>query len=230
MKRVHIYCDESGHLERDEVGVMVLGALWHDGDKTREIAERLRELKTKHGLARDFEVKWVKVSEGRRDLYLSVLDYFFDDDDLHFRAVVIPDRDGVKDKGEGHDDWYYRMYLDLLKVIVEPKAENYIYVDIKDTRGAEKVRQLHEALRESHFDFNRSIIGRIQQVRSHEVEQVQLADLLIGAVSYANRGLSTNSAKAAFVARMRKRSGHVLTKSTLFKEKKVNVFVLQPGN
>ena len=31
------------------------------------------------------------------------------------------------------DDWYYKMYYQLLLNLVEPKHENYIYLDIKDT-------------------------------------------------------------------------------------------------
>lgn len=33
------------------------------------------------------------------------------------------------------------------------------------------------------------MIRKIQQVRSHEVELIELADFLIGAVAYAHRGL-----------------------------------------
>ena len=65
-------------------------------------------------------------------------------------------------------------------------------------------------------------------MRSHEVQILQMADLLIGAVSYANRHVSTSSAKQALVERMRKRSGYELTRSTLILEKKVNLFRWQP--
>ena len=41
---------------------------------------------------------------------------------------------------------------------------------LKDTRGAAKVKKLHEVLSNAHYDFSRSIIQRIQLVRSHEVE------------------------------------------------------------
>jgi hypothetical protein len=54
---------------------------------------------------------------------------------------------------------------------------------------------------------------------------LQIADLLIGAVSYVNRGLSGNLAKNVLIERIKKRSNYELTKSTLLKEGKVNLFV-----
>ena len=74
------------------------------------------------------------------------------------------------------------------------------------------------------YDFSRSVIERLQLVHSHEIEQLQLADLLIGAVSYLNRGLHGNQAKAALVARVQERSGYSLLKTTLYREEKVNLF------
>ncbi len=116
------------------------------------------------------------------------------------------------------------MYFDMLKVILNPHAEYRIYLDIKDTRGATKVRKLHEVLCNNQYDFSRSIIHRVQQVRSHEVELLQLADLMIGAVAYANRELSGNSGKEKIVEVMRQQSGYSLTSTTLLKEDKVNLF------
>jgi len=84
----NVYCDESGHLEHDHLRVMVLGAVWCPLEKAAEIAGRLREIKIKHGLPASFEVKWAKVSPGKLSFYADVLNYFFDDDDLHFRALV----------------------------------------------------------------------------------------------------------------------------------------------
>jgi len=225
--KLNFYCDESGHLENDPVPVMVLGSVWCESEKVREIAARIREIKELHGLPPTFEIKWTKVSPGQQNFYLALLDYFFDDDDINFRAVVIPDKsklDHEKNR-QDHNTWYYKMYYVLLRALIDPDAEHYIYLDIKDTRGGEKVFKLHEVLANASADFNRKIIRRIQQVRSHEVEQIQLADLLIGAVSYANRGLSANSAKVAFVRRMRERSRVNLTQTTLVRAKKVNILI-----
>lgn len=223
----NIYCDESCHLENDRQKAMVLGAVWCPLDKTREIAVRLREIKQKHGLPSSFEVKWTKVSPAGKSLYLDVVDYFFDDDDLHFRALIVPDKTLLRHEafpGQDHDGWYYKMYFDMLKVIFWPDARYRIYLDIKDTRGAQKAAKLHEVLCNDRYDFSRKVIERLQLVHSHEIEQLQLADLLIGAVAYLNRGLQRNGGKMAVIERMRQRSGYDLTRSTLLREEKVNIF------
>lgn len=61
----NVYCDESCYLEHDRQKVMVLGAIWRPLEKTREIALSVRDLKERHNLARDFEIKWPKVPPGK---------------------------------------------------------------------------------------------------------------------------------------------------------------------
>jgi len=48
--------------------------------------------------------------------------------------------------------------------------------------------------------------------------------MLIGAVSYVNRALHDNAGKVAVIERMRQRSGYELTRTTLLRENKVNLF------
>lgn len=227
----NVYCDESCHLERDQQLVMVLGAAWCPLEKTKEICLRIREIKTKHGLGQHAEVKWTKVSPSKRELYLDLIDYFFDDDDLFFRGLLVSDKGKLKHElfMQTHDDWYYKMYFQLLTRILAPTERYRIYLDIKDTHGGKKVRLLHEVLSNSMYDFSRKIIERIQIVRSHEVEMFQIADLLIGAISYANRSLDTSTTKLAIVERIRKRSGYGLDRSTLMREKKLNLLRWQPS-
>lgn len=226
----NIYCDESCHLEHDQQPVMVMGALWCPLENTREIASRLRDFKKKHGLPPTFEVKWTKVSPRQQGFYMDWLDHFFDDDDLHFRALIIPDKGRLEHEvyGQTHDTWYYKMYFTMLKVLFDPHSEYRIYLDIKDTRSADKIRKLHDVLCNNMLDFDHKIITRVQTVRSHEVEQLQLADLLIGAVSYVNRDLVSSSAKLALIDRMRERSKYTLKRTTLLRENKVNLFRWEP--
>jgi hypothetical protein len=205
---------------------MVLGAVWCPYEKAREIAMRIREIKVQHGLPANFEIKWTKVSPAKRYFYMEILNYFFDDDDLHFRALIVPDKSKLRHEefNQTHDEFYYKMYFDMLKVILNPESRYRIYLDIKDTRSADKVAKLHEVLSNDSYDFEREIIEQVQIVRSHEVEQIQLVDLLLGIISYVNRGITTSPIKLALVTRMRQRSGYMLTKTTLLQERKVNLF------
>lgn len=223
----NIYCDESCHLENDGQKIMALGSIWCPKAKKDEIFVRLRELKMKHNLKSTFELKWNKVSKSKLAYYEDVIDYFFDNEDLHFRVLIVPDKSVLDhtSHSQTHDDFYYKMYFDLLKVIFDPKHGYNIYLDIKDTRSQKKVDKLKEVLRNTHYDYSKSIVKGIQQVRSHEVELIQLVDFLTGALSYVHRGLSTNNAKISLIERIKRKSGYSLINSTLFKEDKVNVFI-----
>jgi Protein of unknown function (DUF3800) len=226
-KTYNVYCDESCHLEHDHIPVMVLGAVWCEAEASRELGLHLRGVKQAHGLSPDFETKWTKVSPAKIGFYCDLVDLFFDEPRLHFRSVVIPDKEKLNHEafGQDHDTWYYKMWFVLLKQVLDPEARYHIYLDIKDSRSQQKVQKLHDVLCNNLYDFNKGIIERVQQVRSHEVELLQLADLWIGAIAYLNRGLSSSKAKQVVIDRLRERSGLSLSHTTLPREEKVNLLV-----
>jgi hypothetical protein len=226
---INVYCDESCHLENDGHSAMTLGALWLPDDKKAEISSRIADIKRRHKMPSDFEVKWTKVSSSKLQMYMDLVDYFFDDDHLRFRCVVAPDKSALDHGrfGQSHDDWYYKMYYQLISVLMRPKYQYKIYLDIKDTRSKAKVKRLHDTLANSALDFSRSMIKHVQQVRSHEVGPVQLADLLIGAMSYKARGMGESASKRKLVERIAARSGYSLAKSTLPSEEKFNILIWQ---
>lgn len=227
MAKINIYCDESCHLEHDGIKPMLLGCVWSEEQKKDAIFKRLRAIKVKYGLKPTCELKWNAVSQAKLAYYQEVMDFFFDNSDLHFRVLVVPDKSVLHHEqyGQTHDQFYYKMYFDLLKTILTPSNEYCIYLDIKDTNGGRKVEKLKDVLANNAYDYNKKMIRKIQQVRSHEVELIELADFLIGAVAYAHRGLKTSAAKLELVEQMKRRSKYSLLKSTLVKEDKVNIFV-----
>ncbi len=221
-----IYCDETCHLEHDDIRPMALGAIWCPTESKADIFKRLREFKVEHGLKPTCELKWNAVSPAKLDYYMDILNYFFDNKDLHFRTVVIPDKSVLRlQEKTTQDTLYYEIYFDLLKTIIEPKSSYEIYIDIKDTRSQKKVLNLRNYLNLSHYDFDRDVVRRIQQVRSHEVELVELADFLVGAVCYVHRGLTGSLAKLALIGRIKARSGYSLQQNTLYREDKMNIFI-----
>lgn len=209
--------------------------------KSKEIFERLFEFKQKYDLIPKhkkhekenrtyYELKWNKVSKSKLEYYKDVINYFFDDDDLHFRTLIVANKANIQHEkfNHTHDTFYYKMYFGMLKAILNPDLAHYIYIDIKDTRSKEKVHKLEQVLRSDKYDYAKEIIKKVQQVRSHEVELIQLADLLVGALAYINRGKNDSKPKNELIELIKHRSKYSLIKSTLLRESKFNIFIWEP--
>lgn len=225
----NVYCDETCHLEHDGINVMVLGAVWCPQNKLKEINQRIKEIKKRNNVSLAAEMKWTKISPGKVDLYKDLINYYFDDDDLHFRAVIIPDKSKLDHHRfkQTHDEWYYKMYFDMLKVIFNPTDKYEVYIDIKDSESYHKAQKLREVCSNSIYDFSHSIIQRLQPIRSEEVQIMQIVDILIGAVGYENRkfpdDFQKSAAKQDIIDIIKKRSRYTMTKTTLLREEKLNL-------
>ncbi len=231
IKDINVYCDESCHLEYDHIPVMVWGAVLCEGRQVPDLSERIRAIKVEHGLKSDFEVKWTKVSPAKMDFYLALTDFFLADDRLRFRGLVVPDKSQLDHErfDQSHNDWYYKMYFTMLRPVFVDTQRYRIYLDVKDTRGGPKTRELHDVLANSLHDFSRECIERVQQIRSQESELLPLADLLIGALAYANRGLTGSQAKTAIIARLHERLGaQALTCTSPIAAAKFNILFWRP--
>lgn len=227
----NVYCDESCHLENDHKPVMAIAAVWCPLEQTRHISNKIREIKLRHGLSKFFEIKWTKVSVGKMNFYLDLLRYFFEETNLHFRAVVIPNKDQLNHRSfqQSHDDWYYKMFFVLLKEIINPKCSYRIYIDIKDTQSEMKRSKLEKVLRNCNYDSTGRIIDRIQQIQSHESQIMQFTDLLVGALRYHNEHLAGSKAKLVFIQQLKKLSRKSLFQTTWPKEEKFNILRWQAG-
>lgn len=228
-----IYCDESCHLQNDKSSVMVLGAMYCPKERKKQIYSDIRSIKEKHGLSSYFEIKWTKVSESKIDFYLDLLDYFWNNDDLHYRGLVATGKDQLDHKkfNEGdYDLWYYKMYFRMLDPMICQEDEYHILLDIKDTKGGKRVQKLKEVLCNNIYDFNGEVIKQIGLINSRESEILQLADLFNGALAYHYRKLDenidSNNGKVAFIEKLQ--SKHNIDMNTSRKASKFNLFVWSP--
>lgn len=227
----NIYCDESCHLENDGINVMVLGAVYCPQDKIQNVNSRIREIKKRHGIHADLELKWTKISPAKVDVYLELVNYFFDNSDLHFRVLVVPDKRKLDHErfNQDHNTWYYKMYFEMLKAILSPRDKYNIYIDIKDTHSHDRAQTLRKVCSNSMYDFSQKVITKLQPVRSEEVQLMQIVDILIGAIAYRNRefpdGFIKSAAKQQVIKLIRSRSNYALNKTTLLREDKFNIFV-----
>lgn len=229
--KFNIYCDESCHLEHDNQKYMVLGGIICERSIKNKVKRDILEIKARNNIKESAEIKWNKVSPSKLRYYKELVDYFFNNDDLRFRALVI-DKTQIKHErfSQTHDDWYYKMYYQLLLNLVEPKQENYIYLDIKDNKSAKKVEGLKQYLSFKLMDYEFEIIKNIQSINSQESVIMQLADLLIGAIGYKNRKVydeeNASIAKRELMMYIIQKSGYSLNRSTFLSEKKFNLFCI----
>ncbi|HAH32190.1 MAG TPA: DUF3800 domain-containing protein [Elusimicrobia bacterium] len=221
----NIYCDESCHLENDGKKYMVMGAIWCPTAKAQDMFKKIREIKQAHALAPDFEIKWVRVDGFTLKCCSALVDYFFGENDLHFRAIIA-DKKNLNHAGfnQTHDDWYYKMYFRLLNVIFEEGSKYRIYLDVKDSRSGAKIQKLHEVLTNANYDFNRKMVERVQAVKSDDVALFQLVDILIGALQYSKHYPLGSNAKSQLIMHIRQKSGLDFTRNTLPRVAKFNLF------
>ncbi len=228
-KTYSIYCDESCHLEHDELPVMLLGAIWCPISMIHEHTKKIRKIKETWN-ARG-ELKWTKVSPSRENFFHEIVEYFFSTRDLNFRCLIVDNKAKLNhsyyNHGD-HDSFYYKMYYYLLRNIMDPQKCYNVYIDIKDTRSQIKINTLREVLCDSVHDFTRSMICKIQHVRSKEVELLQLADFLMGAIAYKRRCLNNSRAKLGVIDKISELSHIDLDSTTPPWEEKFNLFFFSP--
>ena len=226
----NVYCDESCHLPNDNSDVMVIGGIWIPKDKRKEICARIKEIKKQNDIPESYELKWVNVSKIKEKVYQDLLNYFFDEHNMHFRGVIAKCKSKLDfENFDGtYDDWYYKIYFLVLTNIFLKENKYNIYVDIKDTISSEKIKKLHEVCANSMYDFPHNIIKKIQPIRSDEVEIMQITDIIIGALSYYHRGLNNNEVKLNLIDLIKRRTNYSLNKNTLLRDTKFNFLIWRP--
>lgn len=210
---LHLYCDESRHLPKDRETVMLMGALACPAESVAECHLGLKALCTAHGLPAHFEIKWTKVSPAKLDFYSAVLDWFLASDALSFRCLVLPDKTRTMQRlpDASRDHLYYGLYYQLLRQQLEPENRYRAFLDMKDTRGREKLAELTKLLRTDADEFSQ--LQQMQHVRSHEIGLLQITDFLLGAVGYA-RSIAPepgSPAKLALIRHLEDKLGFPLT-------------------
>ena len=183
---------------------MLMGLLACSADRAHVLNTELTAVCQQHGLPKHFEFKWTKVSPGKLDFYRAVLEWFLAAKDVSFRALVLPDkqREYARVPEEKREHVYYVLYYQLLRRAMEPENRYRAFLDMKDTRGREKLRELKQLLETNNPSQTAEDKPTLQHVRSHEIRLMQVSDLLLGAVGFARRAKSekTSPAKQALVS------------------------------
>ncbi|GHV48681.1 hypothetical protein FACS1894181_05120 [Bacteroidia bacterium] len=225
-KTFNIYCDESCHMENDHKPFMFIGSISAAYNQVKVHTKQINEMKRKHRFYA--EIKWSTVSQSKLHFYLELVDYLFASD-LKFRGIGV-EKSKIKNDAfeQTCDDFYYKMYYQLLRhdimsTYLYNSPNNYynVYLDIKDSLSACKVRKLREILNTKYGVFR-----NIQNIHSHESVEMQLTDFFMGAISYyKNDTGKKNKAKVRLIEEIMKKSGCDFNKTNY--SNKFNLFYIK---
>lgn len=225
-----VYCDES---RQEYFGAsrqpgpdqyVLIGSLWIEAARRGELKAKIKTLREAHDLHGEF--KWNRVSPSRQQFYTSLVDLFFAEA-MRFRCILLPasQLDAVCFHEGDNDLMFYKFYYLLLHQWILDFNRYRIFVDAKTNRVKQRLTHLKAFITRSNIT---SEIAGIQALKSHEVDLIQLVDVLTGAVGYHFNGGGTSAAKKSVVRAIERKLGHAI-QPTPKTEEKFNIFCWHPG-
>ncbi len=223
---IEIYCDESNQqlLSSKKPGqntYFLIGGLWLPSEKRGLLKETIRSIShTENAFG---EAKWKAVCPSKLSFYLKLVDFFFEQEyDLRFRCIVIDTNKVNLEKYHGADQelGYYKFCYQLMKNWIEDFNSYSIFLDYKTTREPSRLTSLKSYLQRANLLAQ---IKNLQALPSNEVVLLQLADVLLGAISAKFNQSATSKAKLAVIERIEQRLKHPIM-ATGRNVKKFNIF------
>jgi hypothetical protein len=227
--KYEIYCDESCHVMNDGFNTMAIGGVFFPAEMREEIKKEIRNLKMKHGIKSSTEIKWTKVSENKFDFYSELIEYFFSKENLGFRVIVVKNKKSLDHEKyhQTHNSFYSKMYYLLLSRKHFGRSFDAFF-DVKDTHGGPRISKMKKYLLNQNTG-----IGLTEQINSSDSDILQLADVLVGAVTYYHRYIDkpkteNKNAKKKIVNQIFNH-GVNFAKKTNPQESKFNLFIWEPN-
>lgn len=219
---LEVYCDESRQelfAGKNRDGFVVIGGLWLESARRQHLKARIGELRKCHHVHGEF--KWQKVSPSREPFYLDLVELFFGEP-MRFRAIVLAaqEMDAVRFHGADNELMFYKFYYQMLHHWILDQNIYRIFVDVRTNRMRGRVKTLEQVLGNANLTAE---IACVQALPSRELDIMQLADVLVGAVSFTFNGGGTSGAKRAVVARIEQHLEHSI-QPTSRADQKLNIF------
>ena len=133
----------------------------------------------------------------------------------------------------GRDEYnmfYYSVVERLIRFSIRHNSNNVnsyrIFLDLKDNNGKIKLATIQSEL--VSMIGTTDEIQSLQNIRSHESQFIQLADIIIGAITYRARGLDGSEAKSHIVKLIEELSGYQLDEGTEPGDDKFAIYDFQP--
>lgn len=225
-----IFCDESCHLQFDSSDVLCIGAIIIPDEQIDIYKSEIKRIKHKYGILH--ELKWNTVSRTHIAMYDDILRLFFESP-MAFRCILIKNKSNIQAHSLERDEYnkfYYSVIERLIRFSIRHNSDfvnSYrVFLDLKDNHGKIKLTSIHREL--INMIGTEDKIESLQNIRSHESQFIQLADILIGAITYRARSLNGSEAKTHIVGRIEELSGYRLDEGTEPGDNKFAIYDFQP--
>lgn len=219
-----IYCDEScleALTKKESHPFVGIGGLWLPTEKREETKTSLKEICRRHNINKEF--KWNKLSPYYLDFYKEIVDYFFNKEHLRFRAIIIESNkvDNMTFHDSDNELSFYKFYYQLIHHWILDFNHYYIFLDYKLNRNKGRLNELRKVLQYSNLT---STIGLVQGIPSEQSLGIQLADVLLGAVTAKFNNKIKSKAKTGLIEYIEKEYLGKEISPTSKTEEKFNVF------
>ena len=227
--KFEIYCDESQpdvfwSKAPSHAKYLLIGGLWLPADLRQEIKQRIKELKSTHGVPLMQEIKWHKVHRAREPFYRGLIDLFMHyGENLRFRCIAVEGSqvNMVRFHENDRELGFYKFYYQMIKHWLLDFNEYRIFCDEKTNRLGDRLETLRRTL--DYANFTSKVIS-VQALPSGEVALIQLADFLLGmASSRMNEEVRPESFKSRLIEYLEAQLGRSVG-PTPKSEQKFNVF------
>jgi len=182
---------------------VLIGGLWVITEKREYLKAQIGDLRARHNVHGEF--KWTRVSPSRLPV-------------MRFRCLVLPANqlDVVRFHNGDNELMFYKFYYQLLRNWILEFNTYRVFTDLRTNRVKQRLERLL------------ADVASVQALPSEQLDLLQLADVLIGAVGYRFHSANKSSAKLAVIKEIETRLGHPI-QPTGKTEEKFNVFRWRPG-
>lgn len=221
--KFEVYCDESSPevlKDRNANKFLVLGSIWIPADYREKLKSDINIIKEKF-LYRN-EIKWNKVAPSVLPFYKELINYFFLNNNIRFRALLVEaDKlDMVRFHNDDSELSFYKFYYQLMQHWILDFNEYSVFIDHKVNKDRNRIHELWKVLKIANLF---SAINNVQALPSNESIGIQLADLLTGIVNGKFNNKVTSQAKKEVISTIENLMGHNIAPTSKTVEK-FNIF------
>ena len=198
MKKYNIYCDESS-INNKNLLFMWIWAIQVEREYKNIVLKNLKELKKQYNY--NLEIKWRKVSPKTKDFYLSLVNFFFDNNLSFYSILINKENLNLKDYHNNDEELaFYKYYYFLMKNRFISWNDYYLYLDHRIKKDKDRIKKMSEFFEyESQLRQEKFNIKHIWEYDSNIHLLIQLADFFIWAVCYQNNELNSSETKKEII-------------------------------